>query len=89
MGRPTCDIYLDEGEEYRWRLIGGNGEPLGGPQEGFTRKHDAERARRTAIKAAVEVAFHEYDLGAMVEEIRLEIHTERKHTDERKRQRKQ
>jgi uncharacterized protein YegP (UPF0339 family) len=41
------EVYPDEVGEYRWRLIGGNGEGVI-PPEGHTTPHDAERAMRQA-----------------------------------------
>ena len=45
------EFYEDAAHEYRWRLIGGNGEPVAASSEGFDSEQGAvKNARLTAVK---------------------------------------
>lgn len=46
MQEPRFEIYSDVEKEWRWRLVGKNGEIVA-TGEGYTRKEDAARGART------------------------------------------
>lgn len=42
-GGPKFECYVDEAEEHRWRVVGGNGEKVGAASEGFATRGGALR----------------------------------------------
>lgn len=50
MDEMKFEIYEDGSGAWRWRAIATNGEIMGDSGQGYTRKHDAERARDRFIE---------------------------------------
>jgi uncharacterized protein YegP (UPF0339 family) len=50
--RARFQVYQDRAGEWRWRLRAANGQIVADSAEGYTRKHDAERAVETTLRTA-------------------------------------
>lgn len=46
------EIFRDQGEEWRWRLVHRNGNVIATSGEGYTRKHNAEKGLRSVVRNA-------------------------------------
>lgn len=68
--RPTFRVYRDAGEEWRWTLLAGNGEPVAS-SESYSRAADAVRgaraARRAALSARVTLAYDRVPLDDLLQ----------------------
>lgn len=51
MSAPNIEVYEDAAGRWRFRVVGGNGEPMAA-SEAYTRKADAQRGA-DALKAAI------------------------------------
>jgi len=62
---PTgFEVYRDEADEYRWRLVHRNGNILADSGEGYSRRHDARRAVDRIRERVDEFAFEVYEDSA-------------------------
>jgi uncharacterized protein YegP (UPF0339 family) len=52
--KARIEVYEDEGGEYRWGLVGRNGQIMDTPGEGYTRRSDAKRAFHRVREAMIE-----------------------------------
>jgi uncharacterized protein YegP (UPF0339 family) len=59
--QATFDIYEDGSGEFRWRLVHENGNILADSGEGYTRRHDAERAVEGVKHNAGQAAYLAFD----------------------------
>lgn len=54
MREPRFEIYQDNDNEWRWRLVAVNGRIVADSAEGYASKSNAARAARTAVEIACE-----------------------------------
>ena len=52
-------IYADKADEFRWRLIASNGEPVASSGEAFASKANAKRAAETVKENAGSASIEE------------------------------
>lgn len=56
---PLFEVYLDNADEWRWRLVAANGNIIADSGEGYQSKQGAQRGiesvKKTAPRAEVEV----------------------------------
>jgi uncharacterized protein YegP (UPF0339 family) len=55
MGAAHYEVFKDAADQWRWRLVAGNGETVA-QSEAYTQKADAERGVKTAAGAAIEAS---------------------------------
>jgi uncharacterized protein YegP (UPF0339 family) len=48
------EVYEDAAGEYRWRRLAANNRVIADSAEGYTRKHDAERAARRVFEGPID-----------------------------------
>lgn len=57
--KPLFEVYLDNADEWRWRLVASNGNIIADSGEGYQSKQGAQRGiesvKKTAPRAEVEV----------------------------------
>lgn len=53
------EVFLDRGEEWRWRLRHRNGNIIPISGEGYTRKHNAQKGLRSVIEHSSEAEITE------------------------------
>lgn len=56
--RAHVEYYQDAAGEWRWRVVAANGQIVGVPGEGYTRKADAERGFGDHVSAIGQIVLY-------------------------------